>query len=386
MSAPKSIVRSLWRLLPETQRKGVVRSIFSPAIQRYRRAMIARPLRHKPTETNSPFVVAGLFRTASGIGEGARSAYRSMAAEGKQPIAVCLSEAFGLVDMDSPIPLSPMPKGLSGILIVHLNSPELPKALQFLDMKRGQSSWYIIGFWAWELAVFPPNWDRNFDLVSEIWTPSSFVTKALAQHPKAPRITTKGHPIYPPDEINPARAPFSLPENVRIYLTFADALSSLDRKNPFAAIDAFKRTHGDDLEFLLVIKTRNLSQNLRACSDLNQAIGTAPNIRLMDQSLTDSEKWNLLAAADCLISLHRSEGFGLPIAEAIAIGKPVIVTGWSGNMDFCTPDNATLIDYDLVTCKDRYGRYRFPNAVWAEPKTRQGLIRPKIAHRSPSSG
>lgn len=384
MSDFKSMALSIWRMLPETQRYKVARSIISPTTQRYRRAMIARPLRQKPTGTNSPLVVAGLFRTASGIGEGARSTYRSLAAEGKQPMAVCLSEAFGLVDMDSPIPLSPMPTGDSGILIVHLNSPELPKALQFLDMKRGKSSWYVIGFWAWELAVFPPDWDRNFDLVSEIWTPSSFVTKALAQHPKAPSITTMGHPIYPPDEIDPARTPFGLPENVKIYLTFADALSSLDRKNPFAAIDAFKRTHGDDLDFLLVIKTRNLSQNPGAERDLKQVINKAPNIRLMDQSLTEAEKWNLLAAADCLISLHRSEGFGLPIAEAIAIGKPVIVTAWSGNMDFCTRDNATLIDYDLVACEDRYGRYRFPGAVWAEPKTSHGFIQNVTNDRLPS--
>lgn len=374
MSFFMSVMRSMWRVLPGSLRYRVVSIIISPIIQRCRRAMIARPLRQKPAGANSPLVVAGLFRTASGIGEGARSTYRSLKAEGRQPMAVCLSEAFGLVDMDSLIPLSPMPSGESGTIIVHLNSPELPKALLFLDIKRGKPAWYVIGFWAWELAVFPPGWDRNFDLVSEIWTPSSFVTNAFEQHPKAPAVTTKGHSIYPPDKIDAARAPFGLPENVKIYLTIADAMSSLDRKNPFAAIDAFKQTHGDDLEFLLVVKTRNLLQDTAAERDLKQAIGTAPNIRLMDRSLTEVEKWNLLAAADCLVSLHRSEGFGLPIAEAIAIGKPVIVTAWSGNMDFCTRENATLIDYDLVACEDRYGRYCFPDAVWAEPKTSHGFL------------
>ncbi|MEM0898850.1 MAG: hypothetical protein AAGI92_02740 [Pseudomonadota bacterium] len=343
------------------------RHILHPVLENYRRIMIARPVHVPPSDKDAPLVVAGLFRTASGIGEGARSTFRMLQDEGKSPIAVCLSEAFDLVDMESPIPLFEMPRADEGTLVVQLNSPELPAALQILGMKRGRS-WYVIGYWAWELSIFPPGWDRNFDLVSEIWTPSTFVTEAVGQHPKAPSVSTKGHVIHVPEGVSPNREKFELPQDAKIYITMADSLSSLDRKNPFAAIRYFKGMHGDDEGALLIVKSRNLAQNKRAKRDLVKAIGESPNIRLMDATLSEPERWSLLASVDCLISLHRSEGFGLPIAEAIALYKEVVVTAYSGNMDFCTPENSTLVDYELVPCEDRYGRYSYKHAVWASAR------------------
>lgn len=365
MKPVRSLTLFVWNLIPQAARHQLLLRIINPAKRQIRRSMIAHPSREKRSGNKSPLVVAGLFRTASGIGEGARSTYRSLVEAGEKPIAVCLSASFNLVDMESPVPLSDMPDDLQGTIILQLNSPETPKALYDLGLTRGKS-WYVIGFWAWELSLFPPGWDKNFDLVSEIWTPSTFVTQSLAAHPRAPLVTTKGHPVYVPEKIDGSRALFGLPEGKTIYLTLADALSSLDRKNPFAAIEAFKRSHADDPGYMLVVKTRNLRRNPQAEQDLRQAIGDTPNIMLMDRSLTEAQKWGLLKACDCLLSLHRSEGFGLPIAEAIALGKHVIVTAWSGNMDFCTARNATLVDYELVPCKDRYGRYEFPDAVWAE--------------------
>lgn len=328
---------------------------------------LARPLLSRPASSDLPLVVAGWFRTANGIGEGARSTFRTLQAEGLNPVAVDLSDAFDLVDMECPFPLSKMPKAKNGTLIVHLNSPELPKALHALGMRRGRS-WYVIGYWAWELPVFPPGWEKSFQFLSEIWSPSEFVTKTLSSHPRAPKVTTKGHPIYAPQKIEGSRADFGLPEGATIFLTLADSLSSLDRKNPFGAIQAFRSTFGDDERFLLIVKTRNLTKRSRAELHLRDAIGEARNVRVMDASLSDAERWGLMNSIDCLISLHRAEGFGMPIAEAIALGKPVVVTAWSGNMDFCKDEHGQLVDYDLVPCNDRYGRYTFPGAVWAEPR------------------
>ena len=345
----------------------IVGHVLDPVFSRLRRHSLARPLANPPEDVALPVVVAGWFRTANGIGEGARSTYRALRDEGRNPIAVDLSGAFDLVDMTCPFALSPMPQDDAGTLIVHLNSPELPKALYELGMRRGRS-WYVIGYWAWELPVFPTGWDRNFDLVSEIWSPSSFVTDALASHPNAPPVITKGHPIHVPSDIDGSRAQFGLPDHATIYLTLADSLSSLDRKNPFGAIDAFKQAFGDNPSKLLIVKVRNLARNERAERDIKAAIGGAPNIMVMDGSLSDGQRWGLLKTIDCLISLHRAEGFGMPLAEAIALGQPVIATAWSGTMDFCNEGNAQLVDYDLVPCVDRYGRYNVPDAVWAEPR------------------
>jgi glycosyltransferase involved in cell wall biosynthesis len=360
----KQKLRSAWRRLPVKWRQWLGPKLLHPVLQAYYKSQLSAPLKLRP-EAPSPVVVAGLFRTANGIGEGARSTYRMLKEQGLQPIAVDLSEFFHLVDMETDIPLSQMPKAEKGTLVLQLNSPETPKALRDLGLK-GSNSWYVIGFWAWELPAFPEGWDKHFDLVSEIWTPSSFCKKAIAQHQKAPKVSTFGHKVYPPNNLIADRAAFNLPEEAYVYITMADSFSSLDRKNPFAAIEAFKSSFAHDPKKILLVKTRNLSKDPRAEKDIKTSIAGHDNIRLLDQSLTEQKRWQLMQSCDALISLHRAEGFGLTIAEMQALGKKVIVTAWSGNMDFCTPDNAVLVDYKLVPCIDRYGRYNYPEAVWAQ--------------------
>ena len=143
-------------------------------------------------------------------------------------------------------------------------------------------------------------------------------------------------------------------------------MSSLQRKNPFSAIRAFKSAFGDSNKHRLVIKTRNLERHLTAKADLHAAIGGNKNIQLLDQSMSEQDIWSLIASSDSFVSLHRSEGFGLVLAEAMAIGKPVICTGWSGNMDFTTAETAALVPWKLVDCEDEYGVYSQFASQWAQ--------------------
>ncbi len=357
-------VRSLWHKLPEGMRHSFWQAA-GPGLQRaYALSQLARPSKLAPPIHTAPLVVAGLFSTANGIGEAARSTYRSLEAAGLSPVAVDLSEHLAPVDMQSPIPCQPMPSDERGTLILQLNGPETSSALEHLKMTK-RRDWFTIGYWAWELPVFPETWQKAFPFLSELWAISTFTADALRQHPKTPLIQVFPHAVSPPKVGAANRAQFDLSEDAYVFLVMADSMSSLQRKNPFAAIRAFREAFGIRIDRHLVVKTRNLQRDPRCRADLEAAISDAPNISILNASLSEQERWELMHTVDSFISLHRSEGFGLVLAEAMSVGKPVMTTNWSGNMDFTDETNAVLIESDLVACDDDYGIYTSKEAVWA---------------------
>nr|WP_321509810.1 glycosyltransferase family 4 protein [uncultured Hyphomonas sp.] len=359
-------LRKLWRLLPKDLRRSLWETLGPKVQSAYARFWLARPARHVPADPQAPLVVAGLFSTANGIGAAARATYRALCAAGLSPIAVDLSGILAPADLDSGIPCQPMPDSHEGVLILQQNGPEIASALHHLGMHRGRN-WFTIGYWAWELADFPQGWERAFPYLSELWTISDFAAGALTRHPKAPAAHTFPHAIDPPESVRRDRAQFGWPEEAFVFLAFADSMSSLERKNPLGAIAAFRLAFADDQSFRLVIKTRNLERDPLAHANLHKAVEGAENIEILDVSLTEEKIWELLQAADAVISLHRAEGFGLVLAEAMALGKPVVATAWSGNMDFMDETKAYLVDQHQVVCEDAYGVYKYDTAHWAEP-------------------
>jgi len=326
---------------------------------------VARPARCRPENTNTPLVVAGSFSTASGLGEAVRGTYRALEKAGLSPIAVDLSSHISPLNFSSSISTQSMPLGQEGTLIMQVNGPETLTALRHLELMRGRN-WYTIGYWAWELPDFPNGWDIAFPYLSEIWTVSEFSSVAIRKHPKAPQVTVFGHAISPPMHIERNRTQFSLPEDAFVFLTMADPMSSMQRKNPFAAIAAHIQAFGNNPARILLIKTHGLVNAPVALKALKAHVGAAQNIRLLDETLPEQKCWELLQSVDAVVSLHRSEGFGLVIAEAMALGKPVVTTSWSGNMDFTNSENAYLVNMKLVPCEDEYGVYAGTNSHWAE--------------------
>jgi len=141
--------------------------------------------------------------------------------------------------------------------------------------------------------------------------------------------------------------------------------SAFSRKNPLAAVAAFRKAFGERPDRVLAIKLINNGAHW-ARRQLEPAIAGAGNIRLIEGMLPESDMAGLMAAADIVISLHRSEGFGLVPAQAMALGKPVVATAWSGNVDFMNARNSALVSYALVPVHDPEGAFQTDNQKWAE--------------------
>src|SRR5262249_43192734 len=146
-----------------------------------------------------------------------------------------------------------------------------------------------------------------------------------------------------------------------------DVHSSATRKNPMGTIGAFQRAFAPDrTDVALLVKIVDADHSAGCVEDLEAAIAGWPNIRLISDMLSDAEADMLIASADAFVSLPRAEGFGLSIAQAMALARPVIVTAWSGNMDFCDR-GAALVPFRLVPVDDPTGVYVAPGQVWADP-------------------
>lgn len=210
---------------------------------------------------------------------------------------------------------------------------------------------YNIGFWAWELPEFPKEWLSAFNLFHEIWTPSAYCVDAIAPVSPIPVLKV----MYSISLAQPSisKQSLGLPNNKFIFLFTFDFCSVFERKNPAAVIEAFKQAFGKDNEYvLLVIKFSNANYFPVELQKLLDLIEGFTNIKLIDNYLLKDELNALIYHCDCYISLHRAEGFGLTMAEAMFYGKPVIATAYSGNTEYMNINNSFLVKYSLVKLTD----------------------------------
>lgn len=229
---------------------------------------------------------------------------------------------------------------------------------------------YNIGYWHWELPDFPSVWRRSFNLVNEVWVPSSFTSNSISKKTSKPVITIP-HGISVDLLPNINRNYFELPNNRFLFLTMYDNYSTIARKNPIAVIESFKQAFKkDDKKVGLVLKVNNSTNFFKEMERLKENIAGYENIILIDKVLNRLEVNGLFNSVDSYVSLHRAEGFGLPLAEAMYLGKPVIATNWSGNIDFMNKENSCLVDFRLKNIGHDIGPYT-ANQIWAEPDINQ---------------
>jgi len=220
-----------------------------------------------------------------------------------------------------------------------------------------------IGQWGWETDVLPPSWIEAYDLVDEIWVYSSFMAENLGRLLPMPVV------VVPPAIVTPQveDAALTVARDDRFtFLFMLDLFSTSRRKNPLGLIDAFTRAFTPGEGPRLIVKTINARFREQTAEELRHAAAGHPDVEFIDGYLEPAQKAALIARADCYVSLHRSEGFGLPLAEAMALGTPVIATGYSGNTDFTTPFNSYLVDFAPTRVGPDCEIYP-PNGTWAEP-------------------
>ena len=261
-------------------------------------------------------------------------------------------------------PITMPPAGVP--LVLHVNAPLLPASL--LRLPRGAlAGRRIVGYWAWELPTVPPAWRSAVASVHEIWAPSQFTAAAL--EPLAPgRVRVVPHPVAarPPQPSGLTRADFALPDRAFVVLTSFSLASSFVRKNPLAAIAAFRAAFCAAPDKIMVLKISHAEHYPDDLATLRDAIADAPNIRLETRLLPAADSHALTACADVVLSLHRSEGFGLVPAEAMLLRRPVIATDFSGTTDFIDAGCGVPVPYKLVNARDPRGVFQAPGAQWAE--------------------
>ena len=227
---------------------------------------------------------------------------------------------------------------------------------------------YNIAVWYWELEKFPARWHPAFDYYDEIWVTTTFCRESIADVSPIP-VTKIDYPFYQSREtLEPDRAGFGFKKDSYLFLFNFDFHSVLRRKNPDGLIAAFKQAFDPEKDdAVLVMKSINAHRYPELAGELRR-LATGLNVVWINEHMDAPRMKQLFATADCYVSLHRSEGLGLGMAQAMGCGKPVIATGYSGNLDFTTPENSLPVKYTPTELDRNYGVYEKGN-FWAEPDT-----------------
>jgi SAM-dependent methyltransferase len=309
--------------------------------------------------------VAGFLRGGLGLGQAARLYVEALRAAGV-PVATTTVDVrmpdvegaaakttdFTELSTDEQLPFN----------LVCVNAPELPG----FAADAGQSFFedrYTIGVWAWETDVVPASWDRAFLMVDEIWVYSKYVVELLSHAAPCPVVRVP-LPISAP-VVTDAPLSIDVPDGFTFLFLF-DFYSTLQRKNPLGLVEAFARAFKPGEGPNLLIKSFNGDYKPEALRRLREAAAGRPDVHIVDRFVTEAERAVLMDRCDCYVSLHRSEGFGLTLGEAMALGKPVIGTGYGGNLDFMTPANSYLVGYEMTTVGPEGENYP-SSGRWAEP-------------------
>jgi glycosyltransferase involved in cell wall biosynthesis len=313
--------------------------------------------------------VTGLFTGTLGLGEAARGYVRALQAvdipvstmtvDVGQFVKVGQSPHQGYARVDYADVGDGEPHGFK---LVCINPDELPRFAESVG-DEFFSEEPVIGVWAWETDHIPQRWSNAFGLLDEIWVYSNYVAENLAREGPVP-VHRVPPPVVPPD---PGETKFDLglPGGFQFLFMF-DFFSTIQRKNPVGLIEAFRAAFEPGEGPQLVVKTINGAHRPRALEEVFWAARGRPDVHVIDRSLSARERDALVAGCDCYVSLHRSEGFGLTLAECMALGKPVIGTAFSAITDFMNEENSYLVSYEMTRVGADCEIYP-SEGTWAEP-------------------
>lgn len=245
---------------------------------------------------------------------------------------------------------------------------------------------YNIGYWPWELHYWPKKWKHCFNLIDEVWASSKHIQRAAAA---VSHISIRYMPMAVPRQSfniskENVRIHYQLSQSDTIFIFSFDGKSHTERKNPSAIIEAFKLAFPNEERARLVIKCMRPDPSNQEWQQILAHSQTDKRIKIIDLTLSKTEVMGLYQSCDCYVSLHRAEGFGRGIAEALSLGLKVIATNYGGNVDFCKALNAKLIPYELIAVKP--GDYvEAEDNFWAEPNINHAAEAMRIVHHEVQS-
>lgn len=353
-------LRAGWKRLPRPVRAAAnhgLRAVLHGSVP-----LRVAPVWRRGRPASGGVEVVGLHGSVIGVGEAARMFAAGLRRSRPDVHAVDVSAVLG-AGADLPVPAS---AGDAGVVVSHLNPPEL---MELLARRGGRwlSGRRHIGFWAWELPAAPDGWRSAFRYVDEVWCQSAFTAAAVRRiAPPGLAVRVLHHPVFVLPPSTPRRREFGWGDGECVFLAVFDVRSSLARKNPAGAVEAYRRAFpepGASNRLVLKVSGLGARPDLRPVVDALAA--GRPDIQVIAENLSAEAMGGLIAGADVLVSLHRAEGFGLVPAQAMWAGRPAILTDWSATAEFADAGSACLVPAAFVDVDDPQGVY--VGQRWADP-------------------
>lgn len=302
--------------------------------------------------------IVGYPTMESGQGEDSRLVYRALADLGTEPLRLFQSRRYpATAGLDRSLLPGPVESALGHprVRIFCFSAFDMLSETRSEGLD-GFTADHTIGYWPWELPFWPRQGDLPLDLVDEVWASTRFVFDAVA--PTGKPVHHVPLPVTVDGIELPGRDAVPLPRDRFNFVFVFDGLSYFARKNPLAVLKAFWRAFPDDRDVGLVVKTMNAA-HLPILSVFREIADSDPRVSVIAETWSRPKVLELLRSADAMVSLHRSEGFGRVVAEAMLLGTPVVVSDYSGTADFCSEDTAFLVSGRLVPV----GRHQY--LFWA---------------------
>jgi glycosyltransferase involved in cell wall biosynthesis len=314
-----------------------------------------------PDHLHPGVAFAGHLLSATGVGEAGRLVLDALVRAGIEVRAIATESAAPYGDLGV--------RDEQGVAdrttnIVWINADQLPGFASVIGPEFFEGR-YTVGGWVWETEKLPASMATSAQLVDEIWVPSDYVRAAI--EPVVDRdVYVFPHPVVePPHAGSFERSRYEIPEGF-MFLFMFDFLSSFERKNPLAVISAFEKAFAPGSGPILILKSVHGDKHLGDLERLRLASAERNDVFVVDGRFDAASRGALLASCDCYVSLHRSEGFGLVLAEAMALEKPVIATGYSGNLQFMDEETAFLVPARMTRVGPNVAPYE-EDGLWADP-------------------
>jgi glycosyltransferase involved in cell wall biosynthesis len=361
------------RIFPDIQGENGAEFVHWLDVTAYDTGIVAEFLPHAPRPAGPPREPAPQVQVEPGINVvGYLSSSRGVGEAARQMLAALEDGEVPTARIDTPADPGEIPGALERLKgadypydtnLICVNADMLPAVAaglgsRFFDFR------HSIGLWFWEVTSFPEQWQPSFDHLDEVWVASEHIAAALRPISTVP-VRTVRVPVTPAEPKQLGRAEMGLPEGFCFLFVF-DYRSVFKRKNPLGIVEAFRQAFPPGAGPSLVLKSVCGDEFPEQREALAAAVADRPDIHLVEEKLPVEVKDAMIASCDCYVSLHRSEGLGLTMAEAMYFGRPTIATAYSGNLDFMTGDNSCLVPYETTAIGDDAPPYP-AHGEWAEP-------------------